>query len=252
MESLDNTSGAAGFFKHVFNFDDASKSELMNIIQYSVLALIPVVIVNKLMQTYIPPADDNKGNIEITLEVILQLSLMFLGIFFVHRIVEYIPTYSGTTYPEFKVVYIILSVMMITLSLQTKLGEKVSILCDRIMDLWNGTSEAENKKKKKAQAAQKAAQSGQGQTQSMPAQQMPALPVNPGQSAMDQAINNSGSYGTTDIGSLPNTGNGQIADYSNMYQNTTNPMINANMPGDMSAPMAANEAGGGLFGSSLF
>ena len=73
-------------------------------------------------------ADDNKGNIEITLEIVLQVSLMFLGIFFIHRIIEFIPTYSGVSYPEFKVVYIILAVMMITLSLQTKLGEKVSIL----------------------------------------------------------------------------------------------------------------------------
>lgn len=250
MESLDNTGGAAGFFKHVFKFDDASKADMLNIIQFAVVSLIPVVIVNKLMQTYIPQADDNKGNVEITLEVVLQISLMFLGIFFIHRIVEYVPTYSGVAYPEFKVIYVILAVMMITLSLQTKLGEKVSILSDRVLDLWNGTSEAETKKKKKV-AAQKAQAQAQGQ---QAAQQIPALPVNPGQAAINQSINGSGSYGTTDIGSLPNTSNGQIADYSNMYQNTTTPLVNASMPGGMepAAPVAANEAGGGLFGSSLF
>ncbi len=248
MESLDNTRGATGFFKHVFKFDDSSKSDMLNIVQYSVLAIVPVVTVNKLMQTYVPPADENKGNAEITFEIILQLSLMFLGIFFIHRILEYVPTYSGVAYPEFKVVYVILAVMMITLSLQTKLGEKASILSDRVLDLWNGTSEQDRNKKKASARKQ-----GQPQQQQV-AQQMPPPPINPGQAAIDQAMNGGGSYGTTDIGSLPNTGNGQIADYSNMYQNTSNPLQNAAFPGGMepAAPMAANEGGGGLFGSSLF
>ena len=248
MESLDNTSGATGFFKHVFKFDDASKSAMLNIVQYAILAIIPVVVVNKLMQTYVPKADEEKGNIEITLEVVLQLSLMFLGIFFIHRIIDYIPTYSGISYPEFQVIPIILAMMMITMSLQTKLGEKVSILSDRVLDLWNGTSEQDRNKKKASARKQ-----GQPQQQQV-AQQMPPPPINPGQAAIDQAMNGGGSYGTTDIGSLPNTGNGQIADYSDMYQNTTNPLQNAAFPGGMepAAPMAANEAGGGLFGSSLF
>lgn len=249
MESLDNTSGATGFVKHVFKFDDASKADILNIVQFALIALIPVVIVNKLMATYVPQADDNKGNIEITLEIVLQVSLMFLGLFFIHRIIEYVPTYSGVPYPEFKVTSVILAVLMITLSLQTKLGEKVSILCERVSDLYNGTNEAEKKKQAKAAAAKKA--------QSPPvqaAQNLAPPPVNPGQAAMNQAINSGGSYGTTDIGSLPNTGNGQIADFSNMYANTTNPLQNAAMPGDMGppAPVAANEAGGGLFGTSLF
>ena len=249
MESLDNSSGATGFVKHVFKFDDASKADMLNIVQFAIIALIPVVIVNKLMATYIPQADDNKGNIEITLEVVLQVSLMFLGLFFIHRIIEYIPTYSGVPYPEFKVTSVILAILVITLSLQTKLGEKVSILCERVADLYNGTNEAEKKKQAKAAAAKKA----QGQPVQA-AQNLPPPPINPGQAAMDQAINGGGSYGTTDINSLPNAGNGQIADFSNMYANTTNPLQNAAMPGDMGppAPVAANEAGGGLFGSSLF
>ena len=249
MESLDNTGGAAGFVKHVFKFDDASKADMLNIVQYAFVALIPVIIVNKAMATYVPQADDNKGNVEISLEVLLQVSLMFLGIFFIHRIVDYIPTYSGVPYPEFKVTSIILAVLMITLSLQTKLGEKVSILCERVSDLWNGTNEAEKKKQAKAAAAKKA----QGQPVQA-AQNLPPPPVNPGQSAMNQALNGGGSYGTTDISSLPNSGNGQIADFSNMYANTTNPLQNAAMPGDMGppAPVAANEGGGGLFGTSLF
>ena len=49
MESVKPTSeivssGGAGpsLIKHVFNFDDDSKNEMMNIIQYSLLAVIPM------------------------------------------------------------------------------------------------------------------------------------------------------------------------------------------------------------------
>ena len=73
MESLDHNGGAAGFVKHVFKFDDASKADMLNIVQYAFVALIPVIIVNKAMVTYVPQADDNKGNLEISLEVLLQV-----------------------------------------------------------------------------------------------------------------------------------------------------------------------------------
>ena len=42
------------FFKHVFNFSDDSKSDMLNICQYSIVALIPIVILNKIMQKYVP------------------------------------------------------------------------------------------------------------------------------------------------------------------------------------------------------
>ena len=45
MDSSDESN--KGFFKHVFNFDDDSKSEILNIIQYALIAIIPVVVLNK-------------------------------------------------------------------------------------------------------------------------------------------------------------------------------------------------------------
>lgn len=63
MESLTEASSSSskpGFFKHVFNFDSDSKAEMLNIIQYALLALIPIIILNKLMQKYIPEASMKK------------------------------------------------------------------------------------------------------------------------------------------------------------------------------------------------
>ena len=73
METLDeitkSVSNKTGFFNHVFNFNDDSKDEMMNIVQYAVLAIIPVIILNKATQRIIPEADEEKGTPEIAIEV---------------------------------------------------------------------------------------------------------------------------------------------------------------------------------------
>ena len=132
MESLTESSSSSkpGFFKHVFNFDSDSKAEMLNIIQYAILALIPIIILNKLMQKYIPEADEEKGSLEISAEVLLQIIIIVLGIFFVDRLVTYVPTYSGIKYLDFSVTTVVIATLLILLSLQTKLGEKISILFD--------------------------------------------------------------------------------------------------------------------------
>ena len=235
MDSSDDSNN--NFLKHVFNFDDESKSEILNIIQYALIAIIPIVILNKTIGKYVPEADDKKGNLEITAEIVIQIIVTFVGLLIIHRIITFVPTYSETKYPEFKIVYIILAIMMITMSLQTKLGEKVSILVDRVMELWNGPSDT---KKKGKNGNVKVSQPISGQM--MPQQQ------------------SSYTDGTA-ISSLPsNDGSSdnstqQLPNYNNMYRQDTTPLVAAATPGMSSegfgGPAAANEfLGGGGFGSS--
>lgn len=197
MESSGGDDSKKNFVKHVFSFDDDSKSEILNIIQYSLIALIPVVVLNKTMAKYIPEADENKGSLEVVAEVLIQVISMFMGLLVIHRVITFVPTYSGTKYPEYNIIFIVLAVLMITLSLQTKLGEKVGILFDRVTELWQGRVEKPQKK-----GNVKVSQPIAGQ---QPQQQMivnPAVSLN--QSAMNQSIYTDG----TSIGSLPmNTGN---------------------------------------------
>jgi len=247
MESLENTSkSATGFFKHVFHFDDDSKGDMLNIIQYATLSIIPIVLVNKIMQKYVPEANDEKGSLEIVAEVLLQIIGMFISLFFINRVVTFAPTYSGIKYPEFSIIFIVLSMLMITLSLQTKLGEKVTILVDRVVELWNGKSDekdAKGKGKGKGKGNVKVSQ-----------------PISQGgnQAAMNQAMYSGGASDGqgTSISSLPMVGGQQMPDYNNMYRNDANPMVNAATPGigqfDQ-GPMPANEAfGGSMFGGSMF
>ena len=143
MDSSDDSNKS--FLKHVFNFDDDSKTDILNIIQYALVAIIPIVILNKTMGKYVPESDDKKGSLEISAEIIIQTIVTFIGLLIIHRIITFIPTYSGAKYPEFHIVYIILAILMIMMSLQTKLGEKVSILVERVMELWDGSSDKKKK-----------------------------------------------------------------------------------------------------------
>jgi len=240
MESLDNNTSVTGFFKHVFNFDQDSKNDMLNIIQYTLLAIVPIVAINKAMQKYVPEASEDKGNVELVMEIILQTATMFLGILFVHRIVDYIPTFSGLSYPDFKVVYIIIAVLMITMSLQTKLGEKVNIITIRLYDAWNGTSSQKRKPAKNGNVSQPISK-----------YQIPPNPTNPTQDAYNMSLGGQQQQqilGTTPINNL---GTEQVPNYTNMYADTPNPLINANVPGQMDqGPVAASEFGG--FGGSLF
>ncbi len=129
------------FFTHVFSSTEEDKAEILNIVQYSVLGIVPIVILNKLIQRFIPDADTDKSNLEILAEIFIQMIIIFCGIILIHRVITYIPTYSGFKYEPLILTNVILAFLVIALSIQTKLGIKVNIIYDRLVDLWNGTSE---------------------------------------------------------------------------------------------------------------
>lgn len=230
---MDSTDDSKSFFKHVFNFDDESKSEILNILQYSVIAIIPVVILNKTMQKYVPESDDKKSSLEITAEVVIQIIVMFIGLLLIHRIITFVPTYSGATYPEFHIIYIILAILMICMSLQTKLGEKVSILVDRVFELWDGKRD-DNKNSKKGKVKISQPISGQQQvTGSTDGTAISSLPT------YDVIQGNQNSIAPQ-----------QLPNYDAMYKQDNTPLVGAATPGEvegmgMLEPMAANSVLGG-------
>jgi hypothetical protein len=151
----------------------------------------------------------------------------------------FLPTYSGVKYPEFSIIFIILAVLMIALSLQTKLGEKVSILTERVSELWEGKSDDKKKKKGNVKVSQPISQNGQMMNQA----------------AMNQAIYTDG----TSINSLPTSSSSnevqQMPNYDAMHRQDTTPLVNAatpSMEGSYMEPMAANSALGGFGGFSAW
>jgi len=119
------------FVSHVFNFEKDSRNEMVNIIQYTVIGIILITLLNKGVEEYMPEFDSTKGTLPVFLEIAVQCTVLFLGILFIHRIITYIPTFSGIKYSEQNVIAIILPALLLLLSVNT-LGGKVTLLFDRL------------------------------------------------------------------------------------------------------------------------
>jgi hypothetical protein len=217
LEEVAKEMKKVSFLNHVFRFDEESKNEMINIIQYAFIAVVPVVLLNKFIKHYIPEVDDTKGNVEIGFEIAAQIIILFMGLFFVHRIITFVPTYSGEDYKDFSLVGIIMFALVIILSLQTKIGEKTNILVERIMNVWEGNTTM--------------AQSGTSSKNSV---------------SKTQPISNTQTLSTTPVTMLPQQqniamNNPQLASIGQ----TSNPTVNALYPSHDANPLIGAQAPGG-------
>ena len=214
MDSSDDSKES--FIQHVFYFNDKSKADLLNITQYSLISIVPIVLLNKLIAKFVPEADENKGSLEISAEILLQIFVMLFGLFMINRFITYFPTYSGAEYAQGNVIFMVLAVLMITISLQTRLGEKTNILVERITELWEGkpAKNAKSAKNNKNNNGVKVSQPISGQQNMMSSQAM----------ILNQAMYSDG----TSINSLPTSGDmQQLPNYNKMHQQDNTPLVNA-------------------------
>lgn len=209
-KELANDTSKKSFMKHVFDIETESQKEMMNIIQYSLLALIPVLLLNKAVQTLFPEADESKSNMEIAMEVAGQTLVMFLGILFIHRLVTYVPTYSKMDYSPFKVTNVVIAFLSIVLSIQSRIGEKANILIDRFMSYFNGGA-----KKQPAVAKQGAPSPGGMMVHGNgPVSSGGMMPPNPMMS--NQPVSQPGYGGNPMMNNTPNAANmGMQGDFGN-------------------------------------
>ena len=215
------------FFSYVFNFDEDNKAGMFNMMQYTLLAILPVIILLKLVKHYIPEDDDSKPSLEVLVEVIIQLVVIFLSIWFIDKMIRFIPTYSGVCYFKFNETNFIIPILIVLITMQTKLGAKINLLLDRITELWSGNSN------KKTNSQVKVSQPIVGNSafpQHMPSQ-ADTLNTAP---QFNQNINPGN---TTLISDLPMNQQQQVQVQNEVL--------------DPSPLMAANEALGGIFGSSF-
>ncbi len=227
-----------GFMNFVFKFDENQKAMLLNIVQYTILAIIPMIVVLKTIKNYVPEVDEEKESLLILAEVVLQLIVMFLSIYLIHRIIIYVPTYSGFNYSEFSVTNIILSVLIIALSINSRLGDKVQLLVERVQDMWDGKMSARPEEKKGGVVVKQPL--SQQYVSSNPNLMMP-------ESMQSQMTNNKS---MTNEYSLPQGGQ-QSPDFNKMYAGPNTPLVGASTPGNMpeqmmnmdQGPAAANDFG---------
>lgn len=222
-----------GFFQYVFKFDSDEKAVMMNIIQHTLLAIIPIVVLLKVVKVYVPEADEDKDNLMILFEIVAQLCFMFISFYFILRMISFIPTYSEVKYPKIHVLSMILPVLLITLTMQTKLGDKVQILVDRVSELYYGKEEKKSSKKAQVRVSQPISAPPSVQTMGLPSPQM----TNNKSMTNEYSVN-------------PQMATQNAPNFNSMYGGPTTPMQNAATPGDFDTlePMAANEG----FGGSLY
>tara|TARA_Y100000741_G_scaffold349194_1_gene318095 strand:+ start:517 stop:1233 length:717 start_codon:yes stop_codon:yes gene_type:complete len=132
------------FYEHMFG-DKDTKSSLINVIQYSLISVLPVLILNKATQHIFPDADDTKNNLELSVEIVGQLTLLFVGIFFIDRLIRYFKVYSGEKYDDMSLINSIVPFTIILFSIPTKIGQKTKIIMDRILRALNIEKQPENK-----------------------------------------------------------------------------------------------------------
>ena len=126
-----STSGS--FVNYMFSMSDGEKVEIINMFQYLILAIIPVILIVRLMQNYIPPVNNKKATIEITIELIVQLVVLFGLFFFVHKLIAFIPTYTKQQYQNVQFLPLVLPLLFILFTMDKNVGEKAQLLLKRAL-----------------------------------------------------------------------------------------------------------------------
>jgi len=238
-----------GFFEYVFNFDSDTKSNLLNIVQYIALILLPLGSLDYLMKKIFPDADEEKGTVELLGEILGQTILTIVFIVFIHRIITFIPSYSGVAIGNLNMWTLIVSFILAVFAVENQVSKKVTILLTR---LENGYSKSTSGK------------SGQTMRKTGPQKKMPVVRISQPISNMPQASPthqaSRADYMHTHEQIAPPTLTQQVQPSQQpaqeaqaptsqgMYGGPSNPMVNAQVPGGLLEPMAANEVlGGGSF-----
>jgi len=216
-----------GFINHVFNFDSENKANMYNLVQYIAIGLIPITILLKLIKNFIPEEDDRKHCFEITLEIFIQLLAIFFSIWFIDKFIRFWPTFSKVNYHKFNELNIVLPLLVILITMQTKLGAKINILWQRLLSLWSGNQLPPQNNNNNVSVSQPIITPGVNQ---------PSRADNLDNSNPPTQNNNQ----MSNIDSLPNI--------LNQNNNNQPNMVNAF---DQFEPMAANGALGGSFGSNF-
>lgn len=123
------------FVEYITSFSPTEKSQIMNLVQYCGIAILPLLTVLKLMKNYMPINNPLKPSSELIFEVIVQLIVILVSFFFVHKLVLYVPTYSQVNYEKISLLSGMLPLLFLMFTLDTKISEKLNVLFDRLLEM---------------------------------------------------------------------------------------------------------------------
>ena len=149
----DLTSTGNSFTQHMFKFDNDTKVELMNVGQYALVSVVPLALLVHFVESVMPELDDTKTHMQLLAEVILHIVLLLVGVYFINRLVTFMPTFSKKAYNEVSFMTLALVLILTT----TKVKNKLTELTKRLEEMWAGKiepMEEEGKKKNVVKVSQ--------------------------------------------------------------------------------------------------
>ena len=126
------------FIEHVTNWNNDSKNEIFNSIQYLAMIFIPLLFLNNIIEGLIPKLDTKKSNIELLGEILGHSLFLICSVVFLNRIITFFPTYSGRDYDKISLVEFVLFVVLAV----PKISNKSKELFKRLKVAWEGKEDA--------------------------------------------------------------------------------------------------------------
>jgi hypothetical protein len=111
------------FTEHLF---DGSGNKIMNSIQYTAMSIVPLLLVNSVLETQLPAFSPRTPPLSMVIETAVHMMILLIVLYFVDRVVRYFPSMSGDKYGEvsFETIGLLL-VLLVVNSHNSHLGKKV-------------------------------------------------------------------------------------------------------------------------------
>ena len=250
-----------GFFGYVFNFDDTNAGQLTNLYQYTFIAIPLILLSLKFLNHFSPDVDESKGTLEILFEIFLSINWILLTIWFVNKIIRYIPTKSKMSYPIFNETNFILPLLIVLFTMNTKLGNKINLLIERGVDLYDGKTNLKDSNNNVNQQGQKDIKTTQPISHMSGNPRLPPAPggvdavygIPPGSNINLQPTHRH-HHGGESEGKYTKQLHRETVQSQSHQRNFNNDFSGPNINNLLQSnePVAANEAFGNMFGGSVF
>jgi len=127
-----------GFFSYVFKLSKFKQADLLNFIQYCILSIVPFIVVYFFIRKYEFSITYADSSLYILFTTFLSIMLFIVGIYFIDRIINYIPPLSGKFYDVINITNLSIAIIMALLLIHnTGYLERTSILLSRFDALFN-------------------------------------------------------------------------------------------------------------------
>jgi len=232
MDIINETTSTLGknpnFFSYITTFEDEHKYDLMNMFQYALLIMIPVILLNKGIGGIFSSTTEDKSTLEVAFELVSELCLLLSGIYMVHRLACYVPTYSEKPYTPFSFIGFVLAFIVIIFNFDTNLRAKFDYVYDNVYDIINGKLKSSSVETVKQNTITSSSANVKLQPQQQPQQQKPQQQtVNTPEYVKKHTIQNINQGNTQSVSSVVNNAysqglNENLYEFPQQFPDTSN------------------------------